>query len=201
MKTYASKKTQMLLRLALFMALVAIQTWVPFLGNINIPPLSITFVHVTVIVATLWLGTKAGLVVGGFWGINSWIRSVVMPISPLQQLVLSSPIISVIPRLLMPLIIGLLFHGLKVETQNKKWVQVLFGALGAILNTVILLGFIGLFKADAGMGAMGAETNAALWMILMGIVTVNGIPEMIFSGLVTPPLLMALKHSRRRIGK
>lgn len=201
MQTYASHKTRNLLRMALFFALVTIQTWVPFLGNIDTPLLSVTIVHVTVIVATLWLGTKQGLAVGTFWGINSWLRALIMPVSPLQTFVLSSPIISVLPRILMPLIIGSLYHRLSESQKKSKVIQAIFGALGAALNTIILLGFIGIFKTNAGMTAMNAETSSALWVILMGIVVSNGIPEFIFSGLVTPPILNALKLSRRRIGQ
>lgn len=198
MNTYSKRKTSQLVKLGLFFALVFIQTWVPFLGNINIPPLSITFVHVTVIVATLWLGLKEGVIVGTFWGLNSWLRSVMMPISPLQQFVLSDPLISVLPRILMPLIIGALYYMLSKKQQENRLVQVAFGALGAILNTVLLLGFIGLFKADAGMSAMKAESNAALWSVLGGIVVVNGIPEAIFSGLVTPSILTAIKYAIKK---
>lgn len=199
MQTYSQQRTQQLVRLALFFALIAIQTWVPFLGNINIPPLSITFVHVTVLVAVLWLGIKEGTMVGAFWGINSWLRALVMPVSPLHQLVLSSPIISVVPRILMPLIIGYLYYYLiKKDARENRWVLAFLGGLGSLLNTLLLLGFIGIFKTSAGIAAMGASSSQALWYILMGIVMTNGVPEAIFSSIVTPILVKALRASQRK---
>lgn len=197
MQTYSKTNTSQLVKIGLFFAIVLIQTWVPFLGNINTPFLSITIVHVTVIIATLWLGTKEGILIGGFWGLNSWFRALAMPSSPLQSLVLTSPIVSVLPRILMPLMIGMIFHRLSQKNQNSKLIQVAMGMLGALLNTAILLGFIGLFKTNSGMEALGVTTGGALWNVLGGIVVTNGVPEFIFAGLVTPPLLAALKHVRK----
>lgn len=191
------RRTKELVQLSLLLALILIQTWVPFLGNINIPPLSITFVHVTVIVTTLTLGTREGVIVGTFWGLNSWIRAVIMPISPLHTMVLSNPLISVVPRILMPLIIGKIYEHLSTDKQQSKSVYGILGGLGSLLNTVILLGFIGLFQANSGMAAFGVESHRALWLSLMGIVTANGMPEMIFSAMVTPIVVIALKKTIR----
>nr|WP_276934297.1 ECF transporter S component [Globicatella sulfidifaciens] len=197
-KTYSNSKTGDIVKLGLFFALVFIQTWVPFLGNINTPLLSVTIVHVTVIVATLWLGIKEGVLVGTFWGINSWLRALIMPNSLMAAMVFNSPIISVLPRFLMPLIIGAIYYNLSKNLQNSKMVHILLGALGSLLNTAIVLGFIGLFRANGAMQALGADTSAHLWKVLWGIVISNGVPEFLFSGIVTPPLLAAVKYSSRR---
>lgn len=197
-KTYSNSKTSNIVKLGLFFALVFIQTWVPFLGNINTPLLSVTIVHVTVIVATLWLGIKEGVLVGTFWGINSWLRALIMPNSLMAAMVFNSPVISVLPRFLMPLIIGAIYYNLNKKMQNSKIVHILLGALGSLLNTAIVLGFIGLFRVQGGMEALGAETSAHLWKVLWAIVLSNGVPEFLFSGIVTPPLLAAVKYSSRR---
>ncbi|MGX7100027.1 ECF transporter S component [Globicatella sanguinis] len=197
-KTYSNSKTGNIVKLGLFFALVFIQTWVPFLGNINTPLLSVTIVHVTVIIATLWLGIKEGVLVGTFWGINSWLRALIMPNSLMAAMVFNSPIISVLPRFLMPLIIGAIYYNLSKNLQNSKMVHILLGALGSLLNTAIVLGFIGLFRVNGGMQALGADTSAHLWKVLWGIVISNGVPEFLFSGIVTPPLLAAVKYSSRR---
>ncbi|MBR7927029.1 ECF transporter S component [Aerococcaceae bacterium zg-ZUI334] len=210
MQTYTKNRTGELVRLALFLSLIMIQTWVPFLGNINIGLLSITFIHVTVIVATLWLGLREGVMVGTMWGINSWIRSLAMPTSPLATYALSSPIVSVLPRILMPLIIGLIYMNLPKKHQQSKITLFILGGLGAILNTVLLLGAIGLFRSSGGAIAMGviqdaaqatSQTSLVLWKILGGIVISNGIPEMIFSALVTPTLVTALQFSQKRMNQ
>ena len=57
----SQNKTNQLVKLSVFVALIIIQSWVPMLGNIPTPVLSITYIHVTVILATLWLGWKGRL--------------------------------------------------------------------------------------------------------------------------------------------
>nr|WP_281727681.1 ECF transporter S component [Facklamia miroungae] len=176
--------------LSIFMAIILLQTWVPFLGYIAIPPLNITIIHVTVIVATLWLGTKDGFIIGAFWGLNSLIRAYVMPTSPMYVYVFSSPLVSLLPRMIMPLIVGWFAK----QTQSKlkdRLRYMLAGGLGSLLNTIFVLGAIGLFKQAEYAQISGANLDT-LWQVLGGIVLVNGVPEMIFSILVTPILINAL---------
>ncbi|MGX7109691.1 ECF transporter S component [Facklamia miroungae] len=185
-----SLKTKRLVILSIFMAIILLQTWVPFLGYIAIPPLNITIIHVTVIVATLWLGTKDGFIIGAFWGLNSLIRAYVMPTSPMYVYVFSSPLVSLLPRMIMPLIVGWFAK----QTQSKlkdRLRYMLAGGLGSLLNTIFVLGAIGLFKQAEYAQISGANLDT-LWQVLGGIVLVNGVPEMIFSILVTPILINAL---------
>ncbi|MGF3073102.1 ECF transporter S component [Facklamia sp. P12945] len=184
-------KTKRLVILSIFMAIILLQTWVPFLGYIAIPPLNITIIHVTVIVATLWLGTKDGFIIGAFWGLNSLIRAYVMPTSPMYVYVFSSPLVSLLPRMIMPLIVGWFAHQAQDKIQDRLRYMIA-GALGSILNTVFVLGAIGLFKQAEYSQISGANLDS-LWQVLGGIVLVNGVPEMIFSILVTPILLNAVK--------
>ncbi len=77
------KKTQRIAFLALFTAIIIIQNFIPFLGYIPLGPLNLTIIHITVIVAALVLGPKDGALVGGVWGMITFIRAFVWPTSPL----------------------------------------------------------------------------------------------------------------------
>ncbi|WP_164470891.1 ECF transporter S component [Vaginisenegalia massiliensis] len=190
--------TQRLVTLSVLIAIIILQTWVPFLGNINIPPFSITFIHVTVIVTTLWLGTKEGMIIGLVWGLNSLARSLIMPVSPLHLLIFSSPLVSVLPRVLMPLVVGGVAMAFHRKPNLHKAEGLVCGMLGSLLNTVFVLGAMALFKQSAFMQMKGVTDTAALWKLLGGIVVANGIPEMIVAGLVTPILLLALRTKFNR---
>ena len=61
--------------LALFGTIVIVQNLVPVLGNIPIGPLSITLIHITVIVAAIVLGPVQGMIIGGIWGMITFIRA------------------------------------------------------------------------------------------------------------------------------
>ena len=193
MTSYSNNKTKGLVRISLFMAIVILQSWVPFLGNITIPlyPLSITFIHVTVIVATLYLGTKAGVIVGGVWGVNSLIRAYVMPTSPMYIYVFNSPFVTILPRMLMPLIVGFISHKILSKSVSLKVNAAISGVLGSLLNTVLVLGSIVLFRRDQYLSIQDASMET-LWSILSGIVITNGIPEMILAGILVPVILIAL---------
>lgn len=185
-------QTRRLVILSIFMAIILLQVWVPFLGYVAIPPLNITIIHVTVIVATLWLGTKEGVVIGTFWGLHSLIRAYVMPTSPMYIYVFSSPIVSLVPRMLMPLIVGGVFNRYFPKDKDRLRFM-LAGATGSLLNTVLVLGSIGLFKRTEFSQINGASMDT-LWQVLGGIVVVNGVPEIIFSTLVTPIIMASLRR-------
>lgn len=192
MTTYTNRNTNELVKLSLFIAIIILQSWVPLLGYIAIPPLSITFIQVTVIIATLWLGIGQGIIVGFAWGVNSLIRAYVMPTSPMYIYVFRSPLVTILPRMLMPLVVGLVAHYLLKNRTSWRVNAIVSGLLGSLLNTVFVLGAIALFRRNEYLSIQGASMDN-LWTILGGIVVVNGIPEMILSAFVTPAILIALR--------
>ncbi len=198
MTSYSNNKTKELVRISLFSAIIILQSWVPFLGNITIPlyPLAITFIHVTVIVATLYLGTKAGVIVGGVWGVNSLIRAYVMPTSPMYLYVFNSPFVAILPRILMPLIVGLISQQVLKKMTTLRMNAVISGVLGSLLNTVLVLGSIVIFRRNEYLSIQDASMDT-LWTILGGIVLANGVPEMILAGILTPIILIALVKAPR----
>lgn len=193
MGNYSSYNTQHLVRLSLFIAILLIQSWVPFLGYINIGVLSITYVHVTVILGTLWLGTRDGVILGFVFGLNSLIRAWIIG-GPVQRLVFTSPLISVLPRMLMPLIVGILVHNIMRNSSphRKGFVA---GLTGSLLNTVLVLGSIGLFKSTAYITAIEGTALTRIWPLLGTIVLTNGIPEAIFAAFVTPLIYIAVQKA------
>lgn len=179
---YSNKETHKMTILALFVAILIIQSFVPGLGYIPIGPLHATIVQVTVIVGGIFFGIKMGLTLGAVWGILSLTRAIVTPniLTP----VIINPLISVVPRILVGLIASYVFIQL-----NKKLPlaisAAISGALGSILNTILFLGAIYLFAADSYASALSIDVNA-LFSTLLAIVATNGLPEAIVSGVLTP---------------
>lgn len=181
----SQNKTNQLVKLSVFVALIIIQSWVPMLGNIPTPVLSITYIHVTVILATLWLGCKEGVLVGTAWGLNSWIRALTVPVSPIHAQVLSDVMVSVLPRMLMPLILAGLIVVFKSWSKNPRLVGALAGFSGSFLNTFLVLGAMVLFKQEAYMTIQGVD-QTGLWKLLGGIIATNGILEAFVAAILTP---------------
>ena len=196
----SQNKTNQLVKLSVFVALIIIQSWVPILGNIPTPVLSITYIHVTVILATLWLGWKEGVLVGTAWGLNSWIRALTAPVSPINAQVLSDVMVSVLPRMLMPLILAGLIVVFKSWSKNPRLVGALAGFSGSFLNTFLVLGAIVLFKQEVYMTIKGVD-QTGLWQLLGGIIATNGILEAFVAAILTPIFYQVTLQLAKRQGQ
>ena len=196
----SQNKTNQLVKLSVFVALIIIQSWVPMLGNIPTPVLSITYIHVNVILATLWLGWKEGVLVGTAWGLNSWIRALTVPLSPIHAQVLSDVMVSVLPRMLMPLILAGLIVVFKSWSKNPRLVGALAGFSGSFLNTFLVLGAIVLFKQEVYMTIKGVD-QTGLWQLLGGIIATNGILEAFVAAILTPIFYQVTLQLAKRQGQ
>ncbi len=107
------KNTLRLNMLAMFIAIILLQTSIPLIGYIPIGPLEITIIPMTVVVATVLLGTVDGAIIGGVWGFTTFVRAFVWPTSPLAAIVFVNPIISVIPRIMIGVVAGMTYTYLK----------------------------------------------------------------------------------------
>ena len=190
------KKTQRIAFLALFTAIIIIQNVIPFLGYIPLEPLNLTIIHITVIVAALVLGPKDGALVGGVWGMITFIRAFVWPTSPLATIVFTNPLVSVLPRILIGVVAGYTFMWLSKRLSSKILAAGVAAVLGSLTNTVLVLGQIYLFYQGQAP-AMYALDVAALLPYLLGVVATNGLPEAALAAIIAPsvalPLLRKLK--------
>lgn len=184
-------KTFRLVIRAILLAIIIVQAMVPWLGFIPLGFISLTIIHITVIVAAVVLGPKDGMVIGLFWGIATIIRAYAMPTTPFDTLVFTNPIISVVPRVLVGLVAGLVFRWIYRRYRSIVVGSAVAGVLGSLVNTVLVLGFMGLFYTGATAEAYGVDSSL-LFKTLAGIAAINGIPEAIGAGVITSLIAKAL---------
>ncbi|HEX5351801.1 MAG TPA: ECF transporter S component [Trichococcus sp.] len=189
-------KTYRIAILGILSAFIIIQTFVPFLGNIPIPPLNPTIIHITVIVAAFVLSTKDGMLIGLVWGLARMVKAYTLPASPLDLLLWTNPIIAVVPRVMVGLVAGLVFHAFLKRKQEKRG-MVIAAVLGSLTNTVLVLGFIALFYGNEYATALNIDPSNLL-KVLAGIVATNGLGEAIAAGLIAPFIAKALMKVRRK---
>ena len=189
-------KTYRIAILGILSAFIIIQTFVPFLGNIPIPPLNPTIIHITVIVAAFVLSTKDGMLVGLVWGLARMVKAYTLPASPLDLLLWTNPVIAVVPRVMVGLVEGLIFHAFLKRKQEKRG-MVIAAVLGSLTNTVLVLGFIALFYGNEYATALNVDPSNLL-KVLAGIVATNGIGEAVAAGLIAPFIAKALMKVRRK---
>ncbi|WP_321433909.1 ECF transporter S component [Trichococcus flocculiformis] len=189
-------KTYRIAILGILSAFIIVQTFVPFLGNIPIPPLNPTIIHITVIVAAFVLSTKDGMLVGLVWGLARMVKAYTLPASPLDLLLWTNPIIAVVPRVMVGLVAGLVFHAFLKRKQEKVG-MVTAAVLGSLTNTVLVLGFIALFYGNEYATALNVDPSNLL-KVLAGIVATNGLGEAVAAGLIAPFIAKALMKVRRK---
>jgi uncharacterized membrane protein len=189
-------KTYRIAILGILSAFIIIQTFVPFLGNIPIPPLNPTIIHITVIVASFVLSTKDGMLIGLVWGLARMVKAYTLPASPLDLLLWTNPIIAVVPRVMVGLVAGLVFHAFLKRKQEKRG-MVIATVLGSLTNTLLVLGFIALFYGNEYATALNVDPSNLL-KVLAGIVATNGIGEAVAAGLIAPFIATALMKVRRK---
>lgn len=184
-------KTYRLVIRAILTAIIILQTMLPFLGFIPIGITSLTIIHITVIVAAIVLGTKDGMFIGLVWGIFTMIRAFTSPTTPLDIAVFTNPIISVIPRVLVGLVAGLLFTIIYKKTKKVVAASIVAAIFGTITNTVLVLTLMGTLYTSLVANTYGVDASA-LFVTLGGIAVTNGISEVITAAVLTPILVKAL---------
>jgi len=180
---------------SLLMAIVLLQNILPFLGYIPFGPFSMTLIGLTVIVAGTALGPKDGMLIGGFWGLITFVRAFTWPSSPVAPLIFTNPLISILPRFLM----GLAAGGLYLWGRKRQWSMhrsmAVAAGCAALVNTFLVLGLVFLFYQNPTVAAaFGAKGNQTLGYVLMISLVTNGVPEFILDMLVAPLIAQPLRR-------
>jgi len=177
---------------ALFIALVLLFGLTP-IGLIPLGFINVTILCVPVIVGTLLLGLKAGLVLGGCFGAVSALSAFGIwgtPSSLAAALVAASPALALImcflPRLMVPVVTFFtykLFAGGRRASGKAVPVAAIAGSL---TNTVLYLGLMLLFYV-----IMGINSEKVLALI-GGTGLIAGSAEAIVAAVISSPVLAAL---------
>ena len=92
MKTNLQKKTLT----SLFIAIVILQSFIPWIGYIPIGPANVTIIHITVIAGGVILGPSVGAGIGFVWGALSLYHNMVSP--TILSAIFLNPLVSILPR-------------------------------------------------------------------------------------------------------
>ena len=169
---------------ALIIAIIAVMTFVPYVGYISIPgtPISITTIHIAVIIFAWMFGWSKGIVAGLAFGLLSLIKAAAMPVSP-SDVYFVNPLISVLPRLLFGFIAGLGFDLLRLikKPRLRFWIDIALVPILVILHTTMVLV---MFSLTAGQDA--------LKNIVAVLISINGAIEIGAAIVLCPVIVMAL---------
>ncbi len=179
---------------ALLIALVFLFGMTP-VGLIPLGFINITVLCVPVIIGTITLGLRSGLVLGFCFGTASTMSMVGMSLTPPSALAsalfavspLSAVLMCYLPRLLVPVVTYTL-HAV-LQKRFKKIALPVSAAAGSLTNTVFYLGLMLLFYALNGLD------TASILALIAGTGLIAGGCEAIAAALITVPVVTALSKT------
>lgn len=173
---------------AMFIAIVAIMALIPNLGIIQIGPLSITILHIPVIVAGIAFGMRSALIVSAAFGFSTMFVAMTRAVSPIDAL-FANPILSVFPRLLFGLTIALIWNFMKSIKWNKNISISITAFLATIFHAIFVLGTLYFFLGFSG----DLLSQISEWFVFVfTIVFTNTLVEAVAAILLTVPLVQIL---------
>ncbi len=159
------------------------------LGFIPLGPISVTIMHVPVIIGAIVGGPGVGAAVGFIFGAVSLARAIITP-TPISP-ALYNPLVSILPRILIGVVAGYLH--LAFKNKKSKFLRYFVpAAAGSLTNTVGFLSALYVFYGRALADMLGGSSLVGKGVIGIGIS--NGIPEMIVAAIITTAVASKVKE-------
>ena len=196
------------------MCSIAIILSFPFIGTLPLLPVAATVAFLPVLVTTVTLGLGPGLAVAMVAGVASMLRGFVAPMG-LLGIYFQNPLISILPRLLIPIAVWLCFKGLMAVPLPKSIDKVPLAvgisvAAGSLANTAGVLGSLYLYYAaplrNGGpllgfhppLAGLENDTiiNSGVTAFLFGIAATNGAMEVVVNTLIATILVLTLRNAK-----
>jgi uncharacterized membrane protein len=176
---------------ALFIAIILLQSVVPWLGTLPLGAFAIgaavTIITFTVAIGAMVLGPRAGALLGFVWGAYSlWHAWTSAP--SIGALIFRNPITAIVPRMLVGLIIGYLYWRFvknRPVGQQTIWLAGL-GALSAFVNTFFVLSITWIGFTVMHTTAFGIPDSGLANYLIVSIAGFNGVFEIIVGAILVP---------------
>ena len=203
-----NQKVLFLTQNALLTALVLLLAFVPQIGYIKLPILTIqaTTIHIPVIVGSILLGWKSGAYLGAVFGLTSLINNTTAPglisfcFSPFISMgegLGGSPlslIVCFVPRILCGIVPYFIYKVMEKKCGDKLSCLV-GGVLGSMTNTIFVMGMIYLFFGNAYAAAKDIPFDAVFGAIL-SVVAINGTIEAIIAAILASAVVVAITSAK-----
>ena len=181
--------TKNLVRAGILCALIIVMTFVPYTGYIYYGLIEITTLHIVVAVGAVLLGWQYGAVLGFVWGVTCILRALTNPLwAPFIN-----PMISLVPRVLVGVVGGLVAAGLKKLKLRTGLVASLSAAAATLTNTVLVLSALKLFSTLL----TGAPLLGTIYATLIGV---NGVIELVAAIIIVPAVVAAVRPRELVLG-
>ena len=177
----------------MMMALTIVMLVSP-IGTITLPMIRITISHVPILLTAILFGLRPGFLVALAFGVTSLLIALTAPVSVLDPLFVN-PLVSILPRILIPVTTYYVYHGLSKITSGRKGgdtaAVAVSLALGNLTNTFGVYTMLYLVYAREILEKTGTP---AITMIL-GLMSTSTAIKCTAIVLVGTPVVLALKKA------
>lgn len=191
---------------ALLTAIIFLLTFVPGIGYIPINPvINVTIIHIPVIIGSVVLGAKKGAFLGFMFGLSSFIKNTFFSTSamsfvfnPLFHIstgyyagALYALIICFLPRILVGVVPYFVYTALKKKI-TEVGALLTAGVLGSMTNTILVMGFIGIFFKNEYAKMLGEKAANGVFTFIGATICTNGIAEAVVAAILSATVAKAL---------
>lgn len=208
-----NKKTIELAQLALLTAIILIMAFVPYIGYIPLGFMNATIIHIPVIIGALFIGKKAGAILGFVFGLTSLYNNTFNPnvtsfvFSPFYTANgvsggIKSLIICFVPRVLIGIVAYYSYKFIIKSFGDKPEIRTigfaLVGVLGSLTNTILVMSGIYFLFGENYAEARGVAFDS-LYKVIFAVIGTQGVPEAIVAGVIVTILGKALYKVNKNV--
>ena len=189
----ATEKTRRLVQMSILIAIMLILAFTP-LGYLKVGAIEITFMTIPVVVGAILLGPASGAVLGGVFGLTSFIQSFGMSTFGAALLNINpflTFLVCMVPRVLMGYLSGVIFQLLHRGGKTKILSFAVSSLSGAVLNTVFFVTMLMLLFGSSDY-MMSMRGGMGLLSFLAAFVGINGLVEAIVAFILGTAISKAL---------
>jgi uncharacterized membrane protein len=185
-------------------AIIALMSFTP-IGYLKTPVIEITFITVPVVIGAISLGPAGGAVLGGVFGLTSFIQcfgmsafgAALFQINPFF-----TALVCFIPRILMGFLCGLIFNALKKTKLNTFFKFFIPSLLGPLFNTLFFTGLlVALFWHTSYIQALAVKLGGTVLKFAVGFVGLNGLIEALVCTVLGTAITIPLSKAVKNFGK
>lgn len=186
---------------AILAALIILMTFTP-IGYIPLGPVKMTLLTLPVMVGSVVLGARSGIILGSIFGLTSFYTCFGMDFVGMGLLSINpflTFVMCFVPRVLCGWLPALIYKAISQNGTKRTMLAIpVAGASVAIINTVLFLGSMWLFFGNSLSEVVGIEINNifALFALFAGT---NGLIEIAVNIVVGTAICKPLTIAKKRL--
>lgn len=175
-----NNKTKKLVLAAMLEAILILMAFTP-IGYLKVGIIEITFLTIPVIIGAVTLGPAVGALLGGTFGLTSFIQTFGMSVFGAELLAINPVytfILCFFPRLIMGFLCGVIFNAMKKASRSNRIPAFVASLAGPVLNTVLFTSTLMLLFGSSEY-LLNMRAGASIISFMVAFVGVNGLVEAI----------------------